>query len=240
MLLIFFLSALCIVGMFLPWGGCCWGGWWGWWCKSSINSHAHNHVRRYATSPSAKTFSQQSNLPRLPIPSLQESTLKYLASCQPFFPKGSNTYAELEDIVKDFIAPGGLGTTLQDRLIEYEKTQPVSEAQYPYTTRIRNISLYLPGVWQVEFMAGRDMVEIRLFDVAVSHHDQRELVVPIQRSSRSTTRSPSQTTPKRSLVCVSNPESCWSHIKCLNIQRSHWHVCGTLFSGIPVVLDEDA
>ncbi|TPX34563.1 hypothetical protein SmJEL517_g02819 [Synchytrium microbalum] len=73
-----------------------------------------------------KTFSQQSKVPRLPIPSLAESTSKYLASFEPFHPKGSDQYNNLNQIVQDFCKPDGLGTTLQSRLIEYEKTQPNS------------------------------------------------------------------------------------------------------------------
>jgi carnitine O-acetyltransferase len=66
-----------------------------------------------------KTFENQSKLPRLPIPSLQATLTRYQKSISPFC-----TPAELQDYsnkIVDFAKT--LGPVLQERLIEYEKTQ---------------------------------------------------------------------------------------------------------------------
>src|SRR3954454_21506644 len=69
-----------------------------------------------------KTFSNQHKLPRLPIPSLEESTRKYLNSLRPLL--SSENLAQTERHVKDFIKPGGLGQILQQRLIDVDRISP--------------------------------------------------------------------------------------------------------------------
>lgn len=70
------------------------------------------------------TFSQQTRIPRLPIPTLAETGAKYLLSLQPLL--SPEHHQKVKDIVSDFIKPGGLGSTLQQRLIDYDKTQKAS------------------------------------------------------------------------------------------------------------------
>lgn len=69
---------------------------------------------------STKTFAHQDTLPRLPIPSLQDTADRLLATLRPFDEK---EVAKTEQLLKDFIKLGGLGETLQHRLKEHDKTQ---------------------------------------------------------------------------------------------------------------------
>ncbi|KAJ3293426.1 hypothetical protein HK104_004461 [Borealophlyctis nickersoniae] len=69
----------------------------------------------------AKTFDNQSKLPRLPIPTLENLSQKYLGSCKPILTE--EEYAATEDAVEEFVKPGGFGEELQKRLLEYDKTQ---------------------------------------------------------------------------------------------------------------------
>ncbi|GBB93575.1 hypothetical protein RclHR1_00220009 [Rhizophagus clarus] len=69
-----------------------------------------------------KTFSNQHRLPKLPIPSLEESTKRYLNSLRPLL--SSEELARIEQHVKDFIRPGGLGQVLQQRLIDVDRISP--------------------------------------------------------------------------------------------------------------------
>jgi carnitine O-acetyltransferase len=69
-----------------------------------------------------KTFEFQNQLNRLPIPPLEVTAQSYLESCRPFY-QSREEQEDYSRIVKDFIRPGGLGEILQNRLIQYEKTQ---------------------------------------------------------------------------------------------------------------------
>ncbi|PKY40473.1 acyltransferase ChoActase/COT/CPT [Rhizophagus irregularis] len=69
-----------------------------------------------------KTFSNQHRLPRLPIPSLEESTTRYLNSLRPLL--SSEELARIKQHVKDFIRPGGIGQILQQRLIDVDRISP--------------------------------------------------------------------------------------------------------------------
>ena len=63
-----------------------------------------------------KTFAYQNSLPKLPIPSLEETTSKYLRSLRPLLSEKELTV--VEEQIKDFIKPSGLGNLLQQRLID--------------------------------------------------------------------------------------------------------------------------
>ena len=66
------------------------------------------------------TFSNQSKLPHLPIPTINESGAKYLETVLPLV----KTEAELVSVrasVDSFMAPDGLAHKLQERLVEYAK-----------------------------------------------------------------------------------------------------------------------
>ncbi len=57
----------------------------------------------------------EDSLPRLPVPSLEETSARYLRTLQPLLSK--EEYANSEKAVAAFNEPGSLGTKLQDRLI---------------------------------------------------------------------------------------------------------------------------
>ncbi|KAG0260950.1 hypothetical protein BG011_001456, partial [Mortierella polycephala] len=68
------------------------------------------------------TLSLQHTLPKLPVPTLEETLAKYLRSIEPL-----TTPEELErskTLAKDFLKPGGLGRTLQQRLLDVDRAAP--------------------------------------------------------------------------------------------------------------------
>lgn len=64
-------------------------------------------------------YRYQSKLPKLPVPSLEETSSKYLKSIEPYL--SPNQLSQSSDTVHDFIKPGGVGEVLQDRLINFAK-----------------------------------------------------------------------------------------------------------------------
>ncbi|KAF9113171.1 hypothetical protein BGX27_002076 [Mortierella sp. AM989] len=68
------------------------------------------------------TLSLQHTLKKLPVPSLEETLTKYLRTIEPLA-----TPEELERskaLAKDFVKPGGLGQTLQQRLLDVDRAAP--------------------------------------------------------------------------------------------------------------------
>jgi hypothetical protein len=63
----------------------------------------------------------EDSLPRLPIPTLEETSKRYLKSVHPLL--SQTEYAQTKKAVEDFVAPGGVGHTLQKRL-EERREQP--------------------------------------------------------------------------------------------------------------------
>jgi len=70
-------------------------------------------------------LSNQSMLPRLPVPDLAKTLAIYRQSIKPFGTKEEKAFAEMA--CKEFEKPGGWGEILQKRLIEYEKQQEVGQ-----------------------------------------------------------------------------------------------------------------
>jgi carnitine O-acetyltransferase len=67
------------------------------------------------------TFSNQSLVPKLPVPSLQNLQEKYLKSCKPLLTE--EEYANTQKTVQEFLGSDGFGQVLQNRLIEYDGQQ---------------------------------------------------------------------------------------------------------------------
>lgn len=61
------------------------------------------------------TYRYQDSLPRLPVPSLEETAARYLRSVKAVV--SPEEYARTEQAVKEFIKPGGDGERLQQRLV---------------------------------------------------------------------------------------------------------------------------
>jgi len=72
-----------------------------------------------------KTFSNQHIIPRLPIPTLQETAERYKKSLLPIFKP--EDYARAANAVDVFVKAGGLGEVLQTRLHELDKVEKVQE-----------------------------------------------------------------------------------------------------------------
>ncbi|OBZ82962.1 Carnitine O-acetyltransferase [Choanephora cucurbitarum] len=72
-------------------------------------------------SPQASTFSQQQTLPRLPIPSLEETCTLYLKSIMPL--QTPEEHARTKSIVEEFCS-NPLSRSLQQRLIDLDRASP--------------------------------------------------------------------------------------------------------------------
>jgi carnitine O-acetyltransferase len=70
------------------------------------------------------TFSNQSSLPRLPIPSLAQSTSLYLRSIQPLQTPAQQKHTQ--SLITEFIKPSGLGEKLQARLMARDALEKYS------------------------------------------------------------------------------------------------------------------
>lgn len=70
------------------------------------------------------TFSNQNNLPQLPIPALNSTLKMYITSCAPFC---STEDLEAYSSVADAFA-SGLGQTLQKRLLKHAEEQPKNKS----------------------------------------------------------------------------------------------------------------
>jgi carnitine O-acetyltransferase len=72
----------------------------------------------------AKTFSNQSKLPRLPIPPLEATLTKYRKTLVPALTP--EEFKRADAAIQVFMSPKGLGKELQQRLLKYDQTQPNS------------------------------------------------------------------------------------------------------------------
>lgn len=57
----------------------------------------------------------QESLPKLPVPSLEETAARYIKTLQPLL--SDTEFTDSKAAVKDFISPGGIGAQLQERLL---------------------------------------------------------------------------------------------------------------------------
>jgi carnitine O-acetyltransferase len=61
-------------------------------------------------------YNQQAALPKLPVPTLEETLLKYLKSVKPLV--STEQYNQTVKMVEEFKRPGGQGEALQSRLLQ--------------------------------------------------------------------------------------------------------------------------
>lgn len=88
------------------------------------------------------TLSLQNTLPKLPVPTLEETLAKYLHSIEPLA-----TPEELERNkahAKDFLKPGGLGQTLQQRLLDVDRAAPNNWLDDTWWIRLVRLTLLFP------------------------------------------------------------------------------------------------
>eukprot|EP00842_Homolaphlyctis_polyrhiza_P005351 jgi/Hompol1/5817/HPOL_002125-RA len=67
------------------------------------------------TKGGAVLYAHQATLPRLPVPSLDETGTRYLRSVRPLVDDAA--FARTSAAVADFVRPGGTGAVLQQRLL---------------------------------------------------------------------------------------------------------------------------
>ncbi|KAI3405314.1 CAT2 [Candida oxycetoniae] len=74
-----------------------------------------------SSSAKGETYKFQSQLPKLPVPNLEETASKYIKTIEPFL--NEQQLAESKAKVETFTKPGGFGEVLQKRLNEFAKTK---------------------------------------------------------------------------------------------------------------------
>lgn len=109
----------------------------------------------------------EDSLPRLPVPTLEETAKRYLKSVHPLLSKSE--YEETTKAVNEFLAPGGAGETLQKRL--------VARREDPNT---RN---WIAEWWNdAAYMAYRDPV-VPYVSYFYSHRDDKKRRNPAKRAA---------------------------------------------------------
>ncbi|WP_434588705.1 choline/carnitine O-acyltransferase [Streptomyces sp. A5-4] len=143
-----------------------------------------------ATEISSGTFSQESGLPRVPLPTLEESCERFLAWSAPLLT--SDERAETEAEVAAFLRPEGPGRTLHAALEEYDATPGVHswlDTFWPYRYLGRRDRIALNANFFFLFQdTGRPQVEraAGLIAGAVNYKRQLddELIAPVAQRGR--------------------------------------------------------
>ncbi|KAF2245470.1 carnitine O-acetyltransferas-like protein [Trematosphaeria pertusa] len=113
----------------------------------------------------------EDSLPRLPVPTLEETAKRYLKSVHPLLSK--TEYEATTKAVNDFVAPGGPGEVLQKRLVE-RRERP----------EIKN---WIAEWWnEAAYMSYRDPV-VPYVSYFYSHRDDRKRRNPVKRAAAMTT-----------------------------------------------------
>lgn len=113
----------------------------------------------------------EDSLPHLPVPALEETAARYLKSVHAVV--SESEYQRTKKGVEDFVRPGGIGETLQKRLLE--------RAANP------NIKNWLAEWWnQAAYLGYRDPV-IPYVSYFYSYRDDRERRDPVKRAAAITT-----------------------------------------------------
>ena len=72
---------------------------------------------------SPRTFGNEDRLPRVPLPTLEDSCARFLRWCAPLLT--AEQLAETEEAVARFLRPGGTARTLHAALEQYNATEGV-------------------------------------------------------------------------------------------------------------------
>lgn len=113
----------------------------------------------------------QESLPRLPVPTLEETAARYVKSLKALYP--AEDVAKSEAAVKDFIRPGGVGQKLQEKLLARRADPAVKNWIYDW--------------WNdAAYLAYRDPV-IPYVSYFYSHRDDRRRRDPAKRAAAITT-----------------------------------------------------
>ncbi|RDA87283.1 hypothetical protein CP532_1304 [Ophiocordyceps camponoti-leonardi (nom. inval.)] len=109
----------------------------------------------------------QDSLPRLPIPTLEETAKRYLKSLHPLLSKAE--YENSQQAVADFTKPGGVGSKLQERLIAKSEEPGMRNWLYEWWN-------------QAAYLAYRDPV-VPYVSYFYSHRDDRQRRNPAKRAA---------------------------------------------------------
>lgn len=109
----------------------------------------------------------EDSLPRLPVPTLEETSKRYLKSVHPLLSKSE--YDATTKAVNEFVAPGGPGETLQKRLIERRERPEVKNWIYEWWN-------------EAAYMAYRDPV-VPYVSYFYSHRDDKKRRNPAKRAA---------------------------------------------------------
>lgn len=113
----------------------------------------------------------QDSLPKLPVPTLEETAARYLKSLHPLL--SSTEYEASKKAVEDFIQPGGVGSKLQEKLIAKREDPKTKNWIYEW--------------WNdAAYLAYRDPV-VPYVSYFYSHRDDRRRRDPAKRAAAITT-----------------------------------------------------
>lgn len=113
----------------------------------------------------------EDSLPRLPVPTLEETAKRYLKSVHPLL--NTTEYESTKKAVEEFVQPGGVGETLQKRLVARREDESVKNWIYEW--------------WNdAAYLAYRDPV-VPYVSYFYSHRDDRKRRDPSKRAAAITT-----------------------------------------------------
>ncbi|KAK7539614.1 acyltransferase ChoActase/COT/CPT [Phyllosticta citribraziliensis] len=113
----------------------------------------------------------EESLPRLPVPTLDETAKRYLKSVHPLL--NTQEFESTKKAVEDFVQPGGAGETLQKRLIARREDPNVKNWIYEWWN-------------EAAYLAYRDPV-VPYVSYFYSHRDDRKRRDPTKRAAALTT-----------------------------------------------------
>ncbi|KAK8011229.1 carnitine O-acetyltransferase [Apiospora arundinis] len=113
----------------------------------------------------------QDSLPRLPVPTLEETSARYLKSLNPLL--SSDELANSKKAVEEFVKPGGVGRKLQEKLVAKREDPNVRNWIYEWWN-------------EAAYLAYRDPV-VPYVSYFYSHRDDRRRRNPAKRAAAITT-----------------------------------------------------
>ncbi|KAI0483159.1 acyltransferase ChoActase/COT/CPT [Xylariaceae sp. FL0804] len=113
----------------------------------------------------------QDSLPRLPVPTLDETAARYLKSLHPLL--SPDEFAESKKAVEDFVRPGGVGRKLQEKLVAKREDPKVKNWIYEWWNDAAYLTYNEPVVPYVSYF--------------YSHRDDRRRRNPAKRAAALTT-----------------------------------------------------
>ncbi|QFG24430.1 choline/carnitine O-acyltransferase [Actinomadura sp. WMMB 499] len=94
--------------------------------------------------PSARTFANEDALPRVPLPSLDDSAARFLRWCEPLLT--ADEHARTQEALDEFVRPDGPGRRLHAALEEYDRSEGVHS--------------WLDTFWPYRYLGRRDRIAL--------------------------------------------------------------------------------